>query len=75
MIDDTPPPNNVSVIFDESAINFTSVEQSESQRRSNICKNCQNFMLIGNETRCIETGFDINLMTTATELTCPLEKW
>lgn len=76
MIEDTPPPNaNVVSLFDSTAVDYTSIDESQVAVRVSKCKDCEKFMVIGGIPRCLETGFDINLMTTANELSCPLEKW
>jgi hypothetical protein len=75
MIDTPTPYPDVPVIFDPNAVEYTSVDESQSANRVSICKTCSKFMMIGNATRCLETGNDINLMITANELSCPLEKW
>lgn len=71
---DSPPGNNVPVITDTNAIDYTICTAQVMSNRSAICGSCVN-RTTEVIPKCSLNQLDINLMISVNEQVCPGEYW
>ena len=74
MIDDTPTPNDVPVIAEVTAPEYTHTTSEVTELRSQGCRECSYFIFDG-VTKCSKLGLDINLIISVNEISCPEDVW
>lgn len=72
---DTPPPNNVPIIADPSAPQYTPCNSITGELRASGCLTCNNVIEVNTITRCQLLSLDINLIISANEINCPIGVW
>jgi hypothetical protein len=72
---DTPPPNNVPIIAEASAPQYTQCSSATTELRTNGCLSCNNMIDVDSITHCQLLSLNINLIISADEIVCPIGVW
>jgi hypothetical protein len=72
---DSPTPNNVPVIAEPVAPEYTNCDSGIAHARATGCKSCSNMVEDMGVTRCQLLALDINLIISANEIICPEGVW